>query len=396
MQCDEDGIRDRGLPFFKSLAKLSTSPSWSTASRGFHRGCPWADTDAVASDSRERYKADMPKQPAEWDRHQAVWVAWPSHADLWGEDELMDAQAEFVSLCEWIADVDDDGTPRGERLEVLCRNDQDERLARWKLGRSGARFHRALYGDIWCRDSLPIFVKEGEELCAASFLFNGWGNKYDLPGDRELSGVVAALSGKRRIENPFVLEGGAVEPDGEGTILTTRQCLLNPNRNPSMSEGQIEAAVCDALGASKLLWVTEGLLNDHTDGHIDTIARFVAPGRVVCMSPSGEDDPNAEVLEKIASELSAMIDARGRRLEVIRIPSPGRVLDEDGEVMPASFVNFYIANTTVIVPVYGTPYDEAAVAALAPLFPGRRVVGARASAILAGGGAFHCITQQQF
>ena len=347
----------------------------------------------------------MPKQPAEWDRHQAVWVAWPSHADLWGEDELMDAQAEFVRLCELIADVDDNDVVRpfpsrenvrGERLEVLCRNDQDERLARWKLGGLGAQFHRALYGDIWCRDSLPIFVKDGDELCAASFLFNGWGNKYDLPGDRQLSGVVAALSGKRRITNEFVLEGGAVEPDGQGTILTTRQCLLNPNRNPSMSEAQIERAVCDALGATKLLWITDGLLNDHTDGHIDTIARFIAPGRVVCMRASGEDDPNAEVLEKIASELSAMTDAQGRKLEVIRIPSPGRVLDDDGEVMPASFVNFYIANTTVIVPVYGTPYDEAAVAAIAKLFPGRRVVGASASAILAGGGAFHCITQQQF
>ena len=239
-------------------------------------------------------------------------------------------------------------------------------------------------------------MKDGEELCAASFLFNGWGNKYDLPGDRELSGVVAGLSGKRRITNAFVLEGGAVEPDGEGTILTTRQCLLNPNRNPSMTEAEIERAVCDALGASKLLWITDGLLNDHTDGHIDTIARFISPGRVVCMKASGEDDPNAEVLEKIAAELSAMTDAQGRKLEVIRIPSPGRVLDEEGEVMPASFVNFYIANTTVIVPTYGTPYDDAAVAALAPLFPKHRVVGASASAILAGGGAFHCITQQQF
>ncbi len=335
------------------------------------------------------------RQPAEWDAHDSVWLAWPSHAELWGEDALMDAQAEFAELCETIADPDDDGLPRGERLEILCRNEADERLARWKLQAFGARFHRALYGDIWCRDSLPIFVKgHTAQVHAASFRFNGWGNKYDLPGDRELSGVVASVSGRPRLTHGFVLEGGAVEPDGEGTVLTTKQCLLNPNRNPSMSAEEIERAVAGALGAEKVLWITEGLLNDHTDGHIDTIARFVAPGRVVCMAPSGDADPNREILETIASELAAMTDARGRRLEVIRIPSPGRVLDEDGVVMPASFVNFYIANTTVIVPTYGTPWDDAAVASLAPLFPGRRVVGKSARTILEGGGAFHCITQQ--
>lgn len=333
-------------------------------------------------------------QPAEWDAHESVWLAWPSHADLWGEDALMDAQAEFTALCETIADPDDDGLPRGERLEILCRTEADERLARWKLQAFGARFHRALYGDIWCRDSLPIFVKREGEIAAASFRFNGWGDKYDLPGDRELSAVVSKLSGRLTITHDFVLEGGAVEPDGEGTILTTKQCLLNPNRNPSMSPDEIERAVAKALGAEKVLWVTEGLLNDHTDGHIDTIARFVAPGRVVCMAPSGDDDPNREVLDRIARELAAMTDARGRRLDVVRIPSPGRVLDEDDEVMPASFVNFYVANTTVVVPTYGTPFDDAAVAALAPLFPGRRVIGKSARTILEGGGAFHCITQQ--
>ena len=334
-------------------------------------------------------------QPAEWDAHESVWLAWPSHVDLWGEDALMDVQAEFTALCEAIADPDDDGLPRGERLEILCRTEADERLARWKLQAFGARFHRALYGDIWCRDTLPIFVKSGAgEIAAASFRFNGWGDKYDLPGDRELSAVVSKLSGRPTITHDFVLEGGAVETDGEGTILTTKQCLSNPNRNPSMSAEAIERAVASALGAEKVLWITEGLLHDHTDGHIDTIARFVAPGRVVCMAPSGDDDPNRAVLEQIARELAAMTDARGRTLEVVRIPSPGRVLDAHGQVMPASFVNFYIANTTVVVPTYGTPYDDAALAALAPLFPGRSVVGKSARTILEGGGAFHCITQQ--
>lgn len=334
--------------------------------------------------------------PAEWEPHRAVWLAWPSHAELWGEDPLIDAQAEVAALAEAIADAGDDGTPRGEALEILCRTDQDERMARWRLGRSGARFHRVLYGDIWLRDTAPIFLRApGGERIAATFRFNGWGGKYDLPGDGALAGVVAGLSGAQRREHGFVLEGGAIEVDGEGTILTTRQCLLNPNRNPTMSERDIERALLEALGGTKVLWLADGLLHDHTDGHIDTLARFVAPGHVVCMAPSGDDDPNADVLRTIAADLSAMTDARGRRLTVTTIPSPGRVEDEGGRVMPASHVNYYVANTTVVVPTYGTPYDAAAVAELSPLFPGRRVVGASARTILEGGGAFHCITQQE-
>jgi agmatine deiminase len=335
-------------------------------------------------------------QPAEWAPHEAVWLAWPSHGDLWGEDALIDAQTEVSALAEAIADPDDNGTPRGEKLEVLVRTDADERLARWKLKSFGATTHRALYGDIWLRDTLPIFLSHTttKDRALSRFRFNGWGGKYALPGDAELSATVAALSSHRAFVHDLVLEGGSVEPDGEGTILTSEECLLNANRNPGMSRENIERALCESLGAERVLWVTKGLLNDHTDGHIDTIARFVAPGRVVCMAASGKDDPNREVLDAIAKELAAMTDARGRKLDVVRIPSPGRVLDEDGEVMPASHVNFYVGNRSVVVPTYGTPFDEAAVAAITPLFPGRRVVGSSARTILEGGGAFHCITQQ--
>jgi agmatine deiminase len=178
-------------------------------------------------------------------------------------------------------------------------------------------------------------------------------------------------------------------------MLTTRQCLLHPKRNPGLSEADIVRALEECLGISRVLWLREGLLHDHTDGHVDTIARFVAPATVVCMAPSGDDDPNAAVLETIARDLSEMRDARGRRLEVIRIPSPGRVTDAEGLILPASYLNFYVGNTTVVVPTYGTRWDEAAVRQLEPLFPGRRVVGRSARAILTGGGAFHCITQQQ-
>jgi len=251
-------------------------------------------------------------------------------------------------------------------------------------------------GDIWLRDTAPIFVKDEQgALRAACFGFNGWGRKYLLPGDDRVAGRVAARSGLPRTDHAWVLEGGSVEVDGEGTLLTTRQCLLNPNRNPGLDTAEIEAALADGLGAEKVLWLDEGLINDHTDGHIDTLARFAAPGVVVCMEARDGADPNAAVLDRLATDLATMTDARGRTLQVVRIPSPGLVLDGEGEVMPASYVNFYIGNRSVVVPTYGTAYDEAAVDALAPLFPGRRVVGRSARAILSGGGAFHCITQQQ-
>jgi len=330
-------------------------------------------------------------QPAEWDRHSACWLAWPSHGHLWQEN-LAPAQAEFAALGLAMAE---DG---GEALDLLVQDAAAEAQARAALAPvlGQVRFHHVPVGDIWLRDTAPIFVKDGAgALRAACFHFNGWGGKYLLPGDDQVADRVASLSGLPRREHDWILEGGSVEVDGEGTVLTTRQCLLNPNRNPGLSQAAIEAALREGLGAEKVLWLDEGLINDHTDGHIDTLARFVAPGVVVCMEAAETADPNAATLDRLARDLAAFTDARGRRLQVVRIPSPGEVRDEDGELMPASFVNFYIGNRTVVVPTYGTAQDQAAVAALAPLFPGRRVVGRSARAILSGGGAFHCITQQQ-
>ena len=330
-------------------------------------------------------------QPAEWDRHSACWLAWPSHGHLW-RSNLGPAQAEFAALCLAIAEEG------GEALDLLVKDDAAETEVRAALApvMGQVRFHRVPVGDIWLRDIAPIFVKSRSgSLRAACFRFNGWGGKYVLADDDRVAGRVAALSGLARIDHNWILEGGSVEVDGQGTVLTTRQCLLNPNRNPGMDQADIEESLRDGLGAEKVLWLEEGLINDHTDGHIDTLARFIAPGVVVCMEAREASDPNAATLDRLASDLAAFVDARGRKLQVLRIPSPGSVRDEDGELLPASFVNFYIGNRSVVVPTYGTPYDEAAVAALAPLFPGRRVLGRSARAILSGGGAFHCITQQQ-
>ncbi len=328
--------------------------------------------------------------PAEWSHHDAIWVAWPSHEDLW-QDGLRAAQESFTELLRAVASAGDDAA----HLHVcVADSSADEGCSRALVDVFHTR-HKEAFGDIWLRDTAPIFLRNASgERASAVFRFNGWGGKYVLPGDDTLAGRVADRAGFRRFELPWVLEGGSVEYDGEGTVLTTRQCLLNANRNPSKSSAEIEAAVHLALGTEKALWVTGGLLNDHTDGHIDTIARLVAPGVAVCMEPASTSDPNHDVLLAIRRELEAMTDARGRRLQVHVVPSPGLVADGDGEPMPASHVNYLVTNGVVVVPLYETRHDDAALKAFESLFPGRRVVGVQARAILAGGGAFHCITQQ--
>lgn len=335
------------------------------------------------------------RQPAEWDAHTAVWSAWPSHADLWLED-LEPARAEVGALFKAIADVDPaTGKPRGETLKILACGDEAVSSATAALAQHGAEIVPASFGDIWLRDTAPIFVKNGKALEAACFRFNGWGGKYVLAGDADVAAFVGKRSGLKTLINDWVLEGGSIDVDGLGTALTTRQCLLNPNRNPNLTQAQIEANLRSGLGIEKLIWLGDGLMNDHTDGHIDNIARFIAPGVVVCMEPSGSNDPNRDALLAIIADLKAATDNAGRKLDVHTVPSAGLVEDEEGEPIPASFMNFYIGNTTVVVPVYGTAYDDAAVAALAKLFPGRKTVGLPANHILTGGGSFHCITQQQ-
>lgn len=320
--------------------------------------------------------------PAEWAPHAALWTAWPSDPTLWGED-LEPARVEVAAMVRALA-------RGGETVKLLANGREAEMTAKLALGQN-AEIVPARFGDIWLRDTGPIFTAKNRAL---GFRFNGWGGKYVLDGDSEVAARVAYEAGAALKAHDVILEGGAIEMDGEGTLLTTRQCLLNPNRNPGWDEAAAEAALKAALGVEKILWLDDGLLNDHTDGHIDNLARFVAPGRIVCQAPRGADDPNAEVLDAIARALEAMTDAAGRKLDVIRIPSPGLVADEDGDPIPASHMNFVIGNGAVVVPIYSDTGDDA-VRALAPLFPGRDVVGLSANAILTGGGAFHCITQQQ-
>lgn len=327
-----------------------------------------------------------PVVPAEWSPHRAMWLGFPSHADLWREDLAL-AQDEVAALARALAG------PGEERVRLMVCGDEAEAAARARLdGVAGVEIVRALFGDIWLRDTGPIFRDDGR---AAAFRFNGWGGKYELEGDDQVAAQIAAASGAPLDANGFVLEGGAVDHDGLGAVLTTRQCLLNPNRNIGWTRETAEAALAESLGARKVLWLDDGLRNDHTDGHVDNLARFVAPGVVACPVAWGRGDPNTRLYDETARALAGMTDARGSPLQVMRIPSPGWIDGDDGPA-PASHMNFIVANRAVIVPLYDDAKAGAfAVDAVQSLFPERKAIGLSSRAILTGGGSFHCITQQE-
>jgi agmatine deiminase len=326
--------------------------------------------------------------PAEWAPQKAIWTAWPADAGEWNGD-LEAPRRDVAALVRALGP--------NNAVQLLVNGSEAMASAQAALGTT-AELVPARYGDIWLRDTGPIFARGADGPVALRFKTNSWGGKYALPDDATVGDDIAQLAGVPVRRFDFVLEGGAVDHDGEGTILTTRQTLLNPNRN-GWSQEEAEAALASAFSARKIIWIDEGLKNDHTDGHIDNIARFVAPGRVVCQSPAGADDPNAATLDAIARTLESATDAAGRKLEVVRIPGVGLYRNAADEVAPASHMNFVIANEVVVVPVYGTPTQDAALSALQAVFPDRTVVGVPSRGLLgfgeAGGGSFHCITQQE-
>jgi len=327
--------------------------------------------------------------PAEWAPHRAMWLGFPSHAELW-EDDLEAAQEEVAALAKALAG------PGREHVRLMTGSVQGEADARLRLGDvAGVEIVPGAFGDIWLRDTGPIFGQGPGGPQALGFRFNGWGGNYALEHDDTVAAQIAEAAGAPLVRHDFILEGGAVDHDGAGTVLTTGQCVLNRNRNPGWTEAVAEAAFAEALGARKVLWLGEGLANDHTDGHVDNLARFVAPGVVACPVAWGRGDPNAVAYDDAARRLAGMTDAAGRQLEVVRIPSPGWIDGPEKRPAPASHMNFLIANGAVIVPIYADQPGAFAIQALEHLFPDRQVIGLPSRAILTGGGSFHCITQQE-
>lgn len=332
------------------------------------------------------------RMPAEWEPHAAVWLAWPHDLTSFPYlDQAESAFADFVSAVH-----------TSERVELLVRDVPMQRKATQSLQGRGVdcrqvRFHRTDYADIWFRDYGPIFVvdRRNELLAITKWLFNSWGNKYkELLKDSRIPYFMNDLLRLPIFEPGIVLEGGSIDVNGRGTLLTTEQCLLNKNRNPRLCKKEIEIYLRDYLGATHCIWLAAGIEGDDTDGHVDDVARFVNPTTVVCVRQPDRGDPDHASLESNYQLLRKATDQDGHPLHVIPLPVPGRVEDERPR-LPASYANFYISNDKVLVPTFGVDTDARAVEILQSVFLDRQVEGVNAFGLLHGLGAFHCMSQQQ-
>ncbi|MCW2338523.1 agmatine deiminase [Sphingobium sp. B2D3A] len=317
------------------------------------------------------------RTPAEWAPQERLWIGFPGDPTEW-PTALHQAQVQATEFANAVAD-------HTEAVILLAptANTADSAIS---LATSNVDVVHQPFGDIWLRDTGPIgLLGPNGSRALVDFDFNGWGGKFQMPGDEDIGARLAATTGLPCRHVPIFLEGGALDTDGTGLFVTTEQCLLNPNRNPTLDRKQIETILAGTLGLSSMLWLGDGLLNDHTDGHVDNLARFVAPGILAVPQASKGDDPNTAIYA------DATARARAYGLEVAAMPSVGRY-EIDGHIVPASYMNFCITNGAVIVPQYGAANDQAALDALAPFFPGRAIVGLPSDAILRGGGSFHCMS----
>lgn len=313
--------------------------------------------------------------PPEWALQRWLWIGFPHEAEEW-PGYLALAQEQIAAFASAVADS-------GQEVRLLVRDAANEARAR-ALCSAAVTLEPRVYGDVWLRDTGPLVRADGSALRCR---FNGWGGKYMMDGDQTIGAELARDAGLAVVESDWVLEGGALDGDGTGLVATTEQCLLNPNRNPHLSREDIEARLARDLGYSRVLWLGDGLINDHTDGHVDNLARFVAPNVLALPRATGPSDPNAAIY----ADAKARAEAMG--VTVAEIPSPG-LIERDGRVEPASYANFAITSHLVVVPTFGSPHDADGVAAIAALFPDRDTIGLPADAVLAGGGGFHCASQQ--
>ena len=324
--------------------------------------------------------------PAEWEKHEATWIAWPKDPDTFPPEILPKVEDAYVRMVDALSD--------DEEVRILVDDSKMQSRVESKVRKGGrVEFQRIKTVDVWVRDYGPTCVR-GVDVALVKWKFNAWGGKYDdLLPDEGAGRMLAESTGLRVFEPRVVLEGGSIDVNGSGTVLTTEQCLLNPNRNPGLGRGDLAGVLKEYLGAKKVIWLSSGIEGDDTDGHVDDIARFVGP-RTVAMAMEGDpSDPNHAALEADRKVLEGSTDEGGRPLRVVELPMPDIVTNADGR-LPASHLNFYIGNKAVLVPTFGGRSDREVLKALEYVFPRREIVGIDCRALVYGLGTLHCVTQQ--
>jgi len=342
------------------------------------------------------FKKNKYRMPGEWEKHSATWLAWPNDDDYF-EDRIKNVENIYLEIVKHLH--------KDELVKLLVLNKEKEELVKKQLIEaeidiSKIIFYYADYFDVWMRDYGPMFVKDGSEKKWIKWQYDGYGGKFQelLPDNKVFSDLKDVIKHDMIVENT-VLEGGAIDPNGSGTILTTEECLLE-NRNKGLSKDDYQIIFEKALGVKNIIWLKKGLLNDHTDGHIDEIARFVGPNKIIC---AYEDDVNNENYGRLNENyeiLKNAIDQDGNKFEVIKLPMPHMHYDEgekehSGVQAPVSYTNFYIGNKTVLVSIFHDENDEKALDIIKSCFPERNAVGIDCRDLIYGGGAIHCITQQE-
>lgn len=331
--------------------------------------------------------------PAEWEPHEATWLSWPHKEESWPGlfDAIPYVWAEIVRALVPF-----------EEVRILVADEEMEHRARQVLAKARVsvdqvRFFHIPTDDAWIRDHGPTFLLNRMErrLLVVDWEYNAWGGKYaPWDSDNAVPQRIAEALDLPLAQPGMVLEGGSIDVNGRGTLLTTESCLLNPNRNPNLTREQIEQKLCEYLGVRHVLWLGQGIIGDDTDGHIDDLARFVAPRRVVAAVSEDRSSPDYAALADNFERLRRSRDQDGQPLEIIPLPMPEPIFHQ-GQQLPASYANFYIGNATVLVPTFGVPQDRQALALFEKLFPDRRVVGILCRDLIWGLGAIHCVTQQQ-
>lgn len=328
--------------------------------------------------------------PAEWEKHESTWLSYPHNENSW-PDKI---ETIFTSYNQFIAELS-----KGEKVNINIQDQKTQDKVTAQLQAIGTKmenihFHRFLTNDAWCRDHGPAFVVKANQKAIVNWDYNAWGGKYPCELDNQIPMQIANHLGLEVFHPHIIMEGGSIDVNGKGTLLTTTACLLNENRNPNLSQAEIEEKLCNYYNVDNVIWLADGIEGDDTDGHVDDITRFVNQDTVITVVEKNKNDENYAPLQENLKLLQQARLENGKQLNIVELPMPNPVIWED-QRLPASYANFYIANNAVIVPLYKCTQDQEAMDILTKLFTDRKVIGIDSTDIIWGLGSFHCLSQQE-